>query len=479
MEKWGSRLGFILAAIGSAVGIGNIWRFSAVLGQNGGGAYLIPYYIAVFSLGVPLMILELTVGQCLRGDVVTVFRNLDTRYEAFGWLIWTVVFFVLSYYLVIVGWTLGYFLFSLFGVTIYFSDFTSSMLPIVFFFITTLITGIVVSQGINKGIERITSVMIPLAFFILISMALFASMLPGFREGLDFLFTPNFSVLSDPLIWSAAAGQAFFSLSVGFGTLITYGNYLEEGTNIPRSSFLIAVADLSAAMLAGTVIFPIVFTFGLQPTMGTELAFSTLPRAFEIMPVGRLLAIAFFLLIFLAGFTSALSMMEVNIAVFDKALNIPRKKAVFILTIICLLFGLPSALSYSSVNLYLIGLRFLDLMDETVGTLGLPVTALIISIAFTWLPNHNLIWKTCGQDRLGKVVSSAVKYLVPVVLFSITLSRLLFNLDFPGWHLITNIPFIGSLIQVTITVVMLVIILEITLIGVRLVRRLSKKRETG
>lgn len=457
MEKWNSRLGFILATIGSAVGIGNIWRFSSVVGQNGGGAYLIPFLISIFAFGIPLMILELTVGRCLKGDVVSIFRKVGADFEVFGWVIWGVVFGVLSYYLVIVGWTLAYFVSAITDSIVIFNEFTSSFQPVLYFFITTILTGIIVSKGVKKGIERITTLLIPVAFLILIGMAIYSITLPGFSEGVAYLFTPDYSVLSDPLIWSAALGQAFFSLSVGFGTLITYGNYLEDDINISNSSIIITLADLSAAILSGIVIFAIVFSYGLSPTLGTELAFNTLPQAFANLPNGKFIASAFFLLIFLAGFTSSISMIEVNVSVFEEKFKITRKRAATLISGFALFFGLPSALSYSKINFQINGVKFLDLMDETVGTLGLPLTALIISIIFTWFTKNGLNQESCKSKTVNKIIEISTQYLIPVVLFFIISMKIINDIDFIGWHILQNIPFIGNTIQAAF--VMLIIIL--------------------
>ena len=234
MEKWSSKLGFILAAVGSAVGIGNIWRFSTVVGQNGGGAYLIPYLIAVFLFALPLMILELMIGRHLQGTVISTFGKVKKQFRFFGWIICAIVFVILSYYLVITGWTLGYLIISLSNSGTTFIEFTSSYQPIVYFILVTIITGFIISFGVKKGIERISTLLMPFSFILLIILAIFCAPLSGFGAGIGFFFTPDFSVLSNPLIWSAAFGQAFFSLSVGFGVLLTYGGYLDKKTNVLR-----------------------------------------------------------------------------------------------------------------------------------------------------------------------------------------------------------------------------------------------------
>lgn len=446
MEQWSSRSGFILAAIGSAVGIGNIWRFSSVVGQNGGGAYLIPYLIAVFLCALPLMILELGMGRHFRGTVVSTFRSVRPPFRIIGWLFCGIVFLVLSYYLVIAGWTLGYSLFSLTAETVPFSGFVSGWLPVILFIVTAALTGIVVSRGVREGIERISVVLIPVSIGILIILALYGTTLPGFAEGISFLFTPDFKVLSDPLLWSAAFGQAFFSLSVGTGILLTYGAYMSRDQGIPVASLIITVADVAVAIIAGIVIFPIVFSFGLVPTIGAELAFSTLPKAFSVMPGGFLFASAFFLVLFFAALTSAVSMLEVSVAAVCESLSWSRVRGTAFLTGAILIAGLPSALSYSTINLTIGGIRVLDFMDETIGTLGLPITATLLAIVFTWFLDKDVLADEIGLS-LARIIHPLCRFVIPGVLIITTAARLLSGLDYPGMRMLHGSEFIGSLIQ--------------------------------
>ena len=412
-----------MAAIGSAVGIGNIWRFSSVVGQNGGGAYLIPYLLAVFAFAVPLMVLELAVGRHLRGDVVTAFGSVRKEFKPLGWIVCAVVFLILSYYLVITGWTLAYTGFSLANRRLEFSEFTSSYMPVAYFVASAIAMGLIVSLGIKGGIERAVRVLIPVSFAILVCLAVFSATLRNFDQGLEFLFTPDFSVLSNPLIWSAAFGQAFFSLSVGYGILLTYGDYLGEDVGLLDTSLMITFADLAVALLAGVVIFPVVFTFGLEPTAGAELAFSTLPRAFEVMPYGKAIAIAFFMLLFFAALTSAVSMLEVGVAAVMKATGHSRRAVSTVLTAGVLILGLPAALSYSALGLTLGGIRVLDLMDNFLGNIGLVVTALLISITFTWLLERDALKQEIGRGSW--IVLAITRYAVPLVLTLILFSSLI------------------------------------------------------
>ena len=421
MDRWSSRLVFVLAAIGSAVGIGNIWRFPMVVGQNGGGAYLIPYFLAVLGLAVPLMILEMAVGRHWRRNLVASFGRAGKKFEVIGWLICLIVLLILSYYLVIMGWTLAYLVFSLLGATVTFSAFSSTLQPIAYFLISVLATGLIVSLGVNAGIERIVSVLIPFAFLILVALAIFCLSLPGFRPGMDFFLRPDYSLLSRPEVWSAALGQAFFSLSVGMGILITYGAYLEDDMNIPQSALIITFSDLLAAMLAGIAIFSLVFTFGLEPASGAELAFSTLPRAFELMPYGQIFSVAFFALLFSAALTSAISMMEMNVAAIMGQTGASRRKASIFLMILLAVAGTPSALSYSSLDLSLYGSRILDLLDVTVGTIGLPIAALLVAITFRWLINDDILAEQVNlSDGWLRILRNLTKYVIPAALLLIT-----------------------------------------------------------
>ncbi|MDD3492600.1 MAG: sodium-dependent transporter, partial [Candidatus Thermoplasmatota archaeon] len=245
-----------------------------------------------------------------------------------------------------------------------------------------------------------------------------------------------------------------FSLSVGFGVLITYGSYLDRETSIPRSSLIIALADLSIAMLAGLIIFPIVFTQGLTPTMGAELAFSTLPAAFERMPSGHLLATSFFMVLFFAAITSSIAMLEVNVAAVTGATGVSRKKGSLLLTIALLLMGLPSALSYSSLSLRVAGARILDLMDETVGTLGLPLTGLITAVVFTWFLKKEAFSSEIASRRWLSLVYPATRYVIPAVLVVVTASTLLISTEVGVLHFVPDTEWVTNLARGVVLAVM-------------------------
>jgi|AntDeeMetagen134_2_1112570.scaffolds.fasta_scaffold04818_3 NSS family neurotransmitter:Na+ symporter len=427
--RWSSGFGFILATVGAAVGLGNIWRFSAVVGQNGGGAYLVPYLIAAFVCAVPMLVLELAIGRRLRTDVVSAFRSVKTEYTALGWLILGGVLLILSYYLVLTGWVLGFFLSWLAGSQTTFAPFTATWHPVAYFVVATAVTGGVVSMGVRGGIERMARVVMPTVFVLLIALALYAVTLSEWEQAAAFLFTPKFSVLADLGIWSAAFGQVFFSMSVGQGIMLTYGSYVEEGTDLFGSSFVITVADIGAAIISGLVIFPIVFSFGLQPTLGTELAFTTLPTAFGTMPFGRVIAVAFFGLLFFAALSSSVALLEVGVAAAENTTRLSRARATLLLTSGVFVAGVPSALSYSPIDLTVAGRPVLDLVDESVGTFALPISALCIVFVFVWATDLDVV-----REELGRLYPF-VRYLIPVVLVVVTAARTV-GIARPAWRLV-------------------------------------------
>jgi NSS family neurotransmitter:Na+ symporter len=469
-ERWSSRPGFLLATVGAAVGLGNIWRFSAVVGQNGGGAYLVPYLVAAFVCAVPLLVLELTVGRRLRTDVVSAFRSVDRAYTVLGWVVVAGVALVLSYYLVLTGWVLGFLLSWLAGAGegTTFTAFTGGWAPVAAFVVVTVLTGGVVSLGVRDGIERLSKVVMPTVFALLVALALYATTLPGHGEALAFLFTPEFAVLGDPGLWSAAVGQVFFSLSVGQGVMLTYGSYLDEGTDITRSALLITVADVGAALVAGLVIFPVVFSFGLAPTLGTELAFTTLPAAFASMGAGRVVAVAFFGLLFCAALSSAVSLLEVGVAAATNATRLDRRRATLAITAAVGVAGVPSALSHSPVALAVDGRPVLDLVDESVGTFALPVSAVLLLGVFAVASDRETL-----RAELG-ALTPLVRYVTPAVLVVVTGAKLV-GVGRPAWRLLVDTVRVGP-VDGLVAVAALVVLAALGWLVTRR-RRTTRRRE--
>lgn len=423
-ERWSTGLGFILASIGSAVGIGNIWRFPYIVGANGGGAFLLPYLISVFLFGVPLMMLELAVGRHLQTSVGPAFRAIGRRFFPAGVAIVAIVSLILSYYLVVTSWVLAYALFFALRRPVDFDAFTGSCYPLLFFFLSGLIVYATVRSGVREGLERISRIVIPLLVVILLFLVGFSLLQPGAAEGVAYYLSPDVSLLSDPMIWGAAFGQAFFSLSVGMGILLTYGSYLEKA-DLFRNATVIAVADVLIAILAGFMIFPLVFSFGMDPAAGVNLAFVTLPTVFAGIPFGWVLGMLFFAMLFLAALTSAASMLEVPVATVIDLYGSTRQKATLLVFGAIVLLGLPSALSYTGLRLELFGTPLFDLSDYYFGTLGLICSGLIVSIVAGWFVDPAwLFGELGGSPRMQRAYLVLVRFCIPAVLFATLLSQI-------------------------------------------------------
>jgi NSS family neurotransmitter:Na+ symporter len=431
-EKWSSRTGFLLAGIGSAVGLGNVWRFPYIVGENGGGAFLIPYLIAIFVLGLPLMILEFSIGREFKGSVVSSMKKIKGSLRWVGIIVVIVSILVLSYYLVVTGWTVAYLILTLLGKKIIFDEFTLTYYSPIFFIAVTLVTSYIVIKGIKGGIEKTSKIMVPALGILMMTMVIYSLTLPNAFQGISFYLTPDFSRLSDYSVWAAAFGQAFFSLSVGSGILLTYGSYLDEKISIPNNSIIITISDLLISFLSGLVVFSIVFSFGFEPAAGPKLAFSTIPIIFDKVPYGFLLAAVFFLLLFFAALTSAISMLEVGVSTLVDELKMTRHKATSILTLVILVLGFPAALSYSGMKLTLFNTPVFDLMDTLFGSIGLMVTALLISVSVTWFMDNSIMKDQMKKNthwNASKIVFVLVKYVIPIILIYVLAVRIKFYLN--------------------------------------------------
>ena len=424
-EQWSSTLGFILASIGSAVGIGNVWRFPYIVGANGGGAFLIPYLISVLLFGLPLMVLEFAIGRNTGTSVVTAFRSIQGRFSFAGLAVVAIASLVLSYYLVITSWVLAYALFFALNQPVDFGAFTGSYLPLIFFLLSGIAVFVTVRSGVREGIEKVSRVLIPVLVVILLFLVVFALTRAGATDGIRFYLSPDYSRLADPTVWTAAFGQAFFSLSVGMGVMLTYGSYLEGG-DLFRNASVIAVADMLIAILAGLVIFPLVFTAGLDPAAGVNLTFITLPAVFTGMRFGMVLGALFFAMLFTAALTSAVSMLEVPVAAMMDSRGYSRKRATLLVFGVIMLLGLPSALSYTALELELLGTPLLDLNDYLFGTIGLIVAGLIISIVGGWYMDRARVCTEiggCGWQQ--KIYMALIRYCVPTILLITLIASLL------------------------------------------------------
>lgn len=315
-EQWRTRLGFTLAAMGSAVGLGNIWRFSYVAGENGGGAFLVVYIAAVLLIGLPIVVAETAIGRRAQGDAVAAFRVLapGTPWVIGGAIAVASGFLILAYYSVVAGWTIKYLIDATTGALwrpgggygAYFSGFIADpWQPVGWHALFMALTAGVVALGVQHGIEFANRILMPLLALIVIGLAVYGVLLPGSATGLRFLFAPDWSRLSDPDLYLAAVGQAFFSLSLGMAIYVTYGSYLSGIHRIPGACVSVVAGDTLFAIIAGVAVFPAVFAFGVDPSAGPTLVFITLPEIFAKMPGGEVVAVVFFLLLVAAALTSS------------------------------------------------------------------------------------------------------------------------------------------------------------------------------
>lgn len=382
---WSGALGFVLAAMGSAVGLGNIWRFPYVAGEYGGAAFIVVYIGCVFAIGIPLLLAESLIGRKTQRNPVGAFKTLrpGTPWVLTGWLGVFSSFVILSYYAVVAGWVLHFTYLSLIDsftgrspeqITTLFAGLAAhGWLQIFWLMILMLLTIGIVSRGVSTGIEIGNKIMMPMLFGLLLALFVYALRTDGAAAGLEFLLRPQWQKLG-PAAVLEALGQALFSLSVGMGAIITYGSYLPRETNLVRCAFFIAVGDTLVAILAGSIIFPLVFSFGLEPASGPGLIFRTLPIAFAQLSGGYWVALAFFVLLSFAALTSAISLLEVACAYFIDEQGWSRKQASWILGSGIALLGVPSAMS---VNL-------LGFMDGIATNYLLPVGALLIALFTGW-----------------------------------------------------------------------------------------------
>ena len=409
-----TRLGAVAAAVGSAVGLGNIWRFPYETGQNGGAAFLLIYLCAVALLGVPLLIAEFTIGRSAHSNVARAFKKLapGTPWYWVGVMGMLVSVIILGFYLIILGWTFSYTFRavindfasvvasaqaidpSIDAATVLANDFasfsTSPWQPLLWLVISVAANAAIMVAGAQKGIERAPNVMMPLLCLLLLMAVVNSFFLPGFVEGCDFLFNPDFSKVSAKT-FIVAMGQAFFSLSLAMGIMLAYGSYLGDNTKIGKTATQVVCLDSIIAILAGVVIFPACFSYGIEPGAGPGLVFITLPNVFLQMPGGYLCCIAFFLLISLAGLTSCMSLFEVPISFLQEELKLSRKAATAVSVLVVLVLGTASSLSMGVWDMKFFGDCFFDFCDKITSLYMMPIGAFFISLFVGWKLDKDII----------------------------------------------------------------------------------------
>ncbi|WP_020594371.1 sodium-dependent transporter [Kiloniella laminariae] len=437
-EHWGSKLGFIMAAAGSAVGLGNIWKFPYITGENGGAAFLILYLGLVFTIGISVLAAEMVIGRASQSDAITSFKKLETP----GWSIIGIMgilaaFTILSFYGVIAGWTISYTLKMATGAfagangkdieTAFIGFISDPVSPLIYAGIFMLLTMLVVLGGIKGGIERAGKILMPLLFIILIALAVRGMTLPGAEAGIRFYLEPDFSKIDAKTVM-AALGQAFFSLSLGMGVMITYGSYLNRAENLGRSSWYVAFLDTAVAILAGLAILPAVFAVGLNPAQGPALTFITLPAVFEAMPGGALFGSLFFFLLTIAALTSSISLLEPVVAYFNQK-GFSRTKVTLASGVLAFLLGIPSSLSQGIWGDFTFaGKGFLDLMDFVSSSILLPVGGLLVSLYVGWVMGAKALNEMARGEGKSLVLFAWIfilRFIAPLAIAAILVNGLL------------------------------------------------------
>lgn len=428
-DSWSGTLAFILASIGSAVGLGNFWRFPYIMGQYGGGSFIIAYLVSVLLVGLPLMLIEIAIGRHFKTSLAGTFDRLSTMHKWIWFIPFVLMLLIMSFYVVISGWTLNYMVGAAMDATIPFSEYSNTYNGVVFYLIVLAVTCVIVVLGVKSGIEMVSKMLVPFLFIIAVALAAFSISLPNADKGLAFYFRFDAGALLSPELWLVAIAQSVFSLSVGYGLMLTYASYVKTKESLLKDSLLITAADTSLALLAGLFIFPAVFSFGYDPAAGTSLAFTTLPSIFAVMPFGNIVGVMFFLLLFIAALTSCIAFIEFIVSNVTYTLGISRKTAVLLTGAAIAILAIPSALSYTPMKLSLFGRPFLDAIDFYFASLGAPLSIFVIcSLLWLWKEKEFVGELDGGAKWIGKRLYPWCKYVVPLsglVLFVLAIKNML------------------------------------------------------
>jgi NSS family neurotransmitter:Na+ symporter len=444
-ESFGSRFGVLMAMVGSAVGLGNMWRFPYMVSEHGGAAFLFVYVICVFVICLPIFFAEFVVGRRSQSNAFRAFEKLapGSQWKWVGFVAITAPVIILSYYSVVGGWSIQYFFKSCtFGFTelvtqeyldSMFAGFISSTwAPLLGHTFFLVLTALVLMGGVKSGIERFGKVMMPILYFIVLAIAIWTATLPGASEGLAFLFNPDFSAIT-PSVCAAALGQAFFSLSLGYGTMLTYASYVSKKENIASSSVSIALSDLVFSLIASCAIMPAVFAFGLNTQGGPGLVFQTLPYIFSKMPFGGLVAILFFLSLVVAALTSAISLYEVGVAYLTEERKMSRKKAVIVLFVAIWVLGVLCSLSFGPLShVKIFGNIFFDFLDKLSANFLMTLGSLIVVLFVGWKMKKPDVFDEFtnggtlrGNVRLFRILWPVLRYVAPIAILVIFISNLI------------------------------------------------------
>ena len=427
-SQFSGKLGFVLAAAGSAVGLGNIWRFPYYAAKYGGGAFILVYIILALTFGYTLMTTEIAIGRKTRLSPIGAYKKLNSKSAFIGVFAVVVAAIITPYYSVIGGWILKYIVSyaSTYQAPEDFTAFISSPVePVFWHFLFLFVTTVICCFGIN-GIERVSKVMMPLLFLLLIVIIVRGVTLPNAAEGLRFIFIPNRSAFNMTAV-SAALGQVFYSLSLCMGITITYGSYLSDKENIPRSCLSVAGLDTIIALMAGTAIFPAVFSFGLEPGQGPGLIFGTLPKVFSAIRFGPVFALVFFTLVFFAAVTSAIALLEVTVSFALDTMRLSRRTGTILLGTACFLVGIPSALSFGVLgDVTILNYSVFDFVGMITDNILLPLGGVTMCyyIGWKWDPNNLVdeIEKDGIPFKLKKLWILCIRFLTPIMVLVVTLT---------------------------------------------------------
>lgn len=441
-EKFTTNLGAIFATLGSAVGLGNIWKFPYLTGENGGAAFLITYIICVFFIGLPVMISEFIIGRKARSNAVGAYKKLapGTAWFSAGWMGIAAAFLIMAFYTDVAGWVYSYVIKSAVGglsgldaegtAAVFGSLVGSPLTPLLWQWVVLIVVAFIIMAGVQKGIERVTRTLLPILFILFIICDIRALTLPGASEGLAFLFKPDFSKITGVVILTAM-GLAFFKLSVGMGTMTTYGSYMGDDDNITSTAVKVALSDTLVSILAGIAIFPAVFAFGQQPEQGPGLLFNTIPLVFNSMPFGSIILFLFFVLTAIATTGAMISLLEVPVAYFIEEKKWARNKATLVSIFIMGGMGALATLSTSVLSGTLVlGKNWFDLFDFASSNVLLPLGGLIICFFVGWkLGPYEIIKEGSNNGTLAntsvlKAFTFVVRYIAPLAIIIVFMNSL-------------------------------------------------------
>ena len=430
---FGSNLGVILATVGCAVGLGSIWRFPYMLGSNGGAAFLLLYILAMIFIGVPVMVTEFFIGRYSKSNTVGAFKKIapGTKWDYIGYNGALAAFLILGFYAVVSGWTLEYVWQTLSG-NLYsrpdvdyaagFESFVGNYYrPILWTVVFVGLTHYIIAAGVEKGIERASKIMMPMLFLILLVMCGRSITLDKAAEGLEYLFKPDFSKIDSAVILSAIS-QAFFSLSIGMGCLITYSSYFGKTTNMLATAWQVTIINTIVALLAGIMIFPAVFSFGIEPGAGPQLVFITLPNVFQKLPLSGLWSLIFYILLAMAALTSTISLHEVATAYVHEEHKMPRKKAAWVVSAGVIFLGIISSLSFNVLKEFTIGgLIFFDALDYLTAKIMMPLGGMMICIFVAKRVDRKVLRDELSNQgairfRLFSTYVFFMKYIAPIAI---------------------------------------------------------------